>query len=83
MIGGMTTPPPEYIHRAAWKAGVMGAFNALALILSARLIVLVGVGGGISLTWLALQSPDPMRLGALAIYSLAVVVPTVWLASRR
>lgn len=51
-------------------------------VLSARLIVLVGVGGGIALTWLALQEPDLMRLGALGIYAIAVVMPCVWLASR-
>jgi hypothetical protein len=51
-------------------------------VLSARLVVLVGVIGGIGLTWLALQEPDPIRLGALAIYAVAVVIPCVWLASR-
>ena len=79
------TPPniaTEYVHRAAWKAGVLGAFNAMALVLAARIAVLVAIGGGIALTWLALSNPDPYRLGALAIYSLSVVVPTIWLAGR-
>jgi hypothetical protein len=52
-------------------------------ILAARLVVLVGVIGGIGLTWLALQEPDPMRLGALAIYAVGVCLPVVWLAGRR
>lgn len=73
----------EYIHRAAWQAGVLGAINVLVLVVSVRIIVLVAVGGGIVLTSMALGNPDPWRLGVLAIYSLAVVVPVVWLASRR
>ena len=78
---GMTppSPAPEYVHRAAWKAGVLGAFNVLAVVLAVRLIVLVSVVGGIGLTWLALQQPDPYRLGALGIYCLFVVLPSVWL----
>lgn len=89
MISAATTPPQlsqqqqEYIHRAAWKASVLGAINVLVLVVSVRIIVLVAVGGGIILTSTALSSPDPWRLGVLAIYSLAVVVPVVWLASRR
>lgn len=60
----------------------MGALNAFALVVGARAIVLVAVFGGIGLTWLALQNPDPYKLGALAIYTLAVLCPVVWLAGR-
>ena len=72
----------EVLHRTAWKAGVMGALNVATRVLAARLIVLVGVAGGIALAWLALQEPDPLRLGVLAIYAIFVVGPSVWLASR-
>lgn len=83
-----TTIPPheltkEFIARAAWKQGVMGALNVITTVLAVRLIVLVGVGGGIGLTFIALQQPDPWRLGALAIYGVLVMVPVVWLAGRR
>lgn len=74
---------PEYMHRAAWKAGVMGSLNVLAIVLGVRLTLLVAVGGAISLTWFALQTPDPYRLGALAVYAAVVVLPLVWLAGRR
>lgn len=73
----------EFIHRSAWKAGVMGALNVAVAVLSARLIVLVAVAGGIVLTWAALAVPDPMRLGALGIYGVAIFIPCVWLAGRR
>lgn len=71
----------EFVHRAAWKAGVIGAMNALALVLAARFAVLVAIVGGIVLTAIALTSPDPYKLGALAIYA-AFIVPTIWLAGR-
>jgi len=75
--------PAEYIHRAAWKAGILGALNVLIMITAARMIVLVAVSGGIGLTMIALGAPDPWRLGALAIYSIAIVVPVIYLASRH
>lgn len=69
-------------NHAAWKQGLIGALNALTTVVAARMIVLVAVLGGIGLAWLALQAPDPYKLGALAIYALFVLVPTVWLAGR-
>jgi hypothetical protein len=76
------SPPLEFVHRAAWKAGVIGACNVLIAVLAVRLIVLVAVSGAIALTWLALQQPDPMRLGALAIFCLGVCPACIWLASQ-
>lgn|SRR5215472_4197692 len=77
-----TTSPtgPSPVDRA-WRAGVLGAVNVLALVLSGRLLVLVAIAGAIFLTWLALANPDPYRLAALGIYCLLAVVPCVWLAS--
>lgn len=74
---------PELMHRAAWKASVLGSLNVIFAVLSVRLIVLVAVCGGIGLSLQALQNPDPFRLGALGIYALFVVCPCIWLASRR
>lgn len=73
----------EYVQRAAWRQGVLGAVNVLALVLSVRLILLVAITGAISLTVIAIRDPDPWRMAALGIYALTVVVPTVWLSSRR
>lgn len=75
-----TETPPEAMTRAAWRAAVMGSLNVIVAVLAVRLILLVGVVGGIGLTWLCLQQPDAYRLVALAIYSVAVVIPVVWLA---
>ena len=62
---------------------MMTVLNTVALVLSIRLIVLVAVCGGIGMTFLALGNPDPYRLGALAIYCLAVVIPSMALAARH
>lgn len=87
MISAATTRVPqpdlEQVHRTAWKAAVLGALNVLILITSVRIIVLVAVGGGIALASMALTTPDPWRMGVLAIYTVAVVIPVVWLASRH
>ena len=87
----MMPPPPssprpnlqkEYIERSAWRAGFIGAMNAVGLVLAARLTLLVAVSGGISLAWIGLADPNPLKLGILAIYACAVVIPVVWLCSR-
>jgi hypothetical protein len=61
----------------------MGAFSVLALVLAIRLALILSIVGAFVLTYIAIVAPDPWRLGALGIYSLAVVIPTVWLSSRR
>jgi hypothetical protein len=80
-----TTPAnqqAEFIHRAQWKAGVIGGLNVAALVLSVRLILMIAVLGAIGLAWMALSTHDLVRLVALALYSLTVVLPLVWLAGR-
>jgi hypothetical protein len=86
-----TTPPKpqpvsretaEHLNRAAWRAGMLGAVNLLIVVVAVRLILLVAVVGAIILAYIVIESPDPWRLGALGIYALVVVVPTVWLSSR-
>jgi hypothetical protein len=69
------------MHRAAWRAGVLGSINVLTRVLAARLIVLVAVAGGIWLTWVALGNPTIDREIILAIYTAAVVIPAVALAA--
>ena len=85
MTAQATTPPniqEEYMHRIVWKQAVMATLNVLILVISARLILLIGVSGAIGLTMLTLANPDPYRLGGLAIYCLVVVLPSIWLAAR-
>ena len=64
----------------------MGALNVITAVLAVRLTLLVSVGGAVWLSWLVLGgtgAPEPLRLAALAVYCAVVVVPLVWLASRR
>jgi hypothetical protein len=77
------TIPTEYVHRAAWKAGVLGALNVITAILAVRLILLVAVCGAVALSYLVLQQPGPYPLGVLGVYAGVVLVPLIWLAARR
>jgi hypothetical protein len=58
----------------------MGSLNVLFAVLAIRLVLLVAVSGAIALTYLALQQPDALRLGVLAVYCGAICVPIVWLS---
>ena len=78
-----TSYQQEFVHRAAWKAGLLGALNAATAILAVRLILLVAVVGAIGLSYLVLREPDPYRLAALGVYAGVVVVPLIWLTARR
>lgn len=60
---------------------MLGAINAMAVVLAARLLVLVSIVGAIALTWTVIGNPDPYRLIALGGYCLLTVVPCVVLAS--
>lgn len=56
--------------------------NAVAMVMAARMIVLVAVTGGIALTYLAIERAEPSALIALGIYAVGVVGSSVWLAGR-
>lgn len=87
LIQTATTPPnPRFSEPGVlrdWKAGLIGALNGLALVLAVRFTLLVAILGAIALSVIVVREPDPWRLGALGIYAFVVVVPTIWLASRR
>jgi hypothetical protein len=84
-----STPNPreaEFVHRAAWKAGVIGAVNVLLVVLAVRIILLVAVIGALYLAKIAIDAPAPLQVPALVmlgVYSATVVIPMVWLSSRR
>ena len=73
----------EFMTRSAWQAGVMGTLNVLTAVLAVRLTLLVSVCGASFLAWLALSEPDPYRLATLGVYGVVVVLPLIWLTSRR
>ena len=62
---------------------MMASINVLMAVLSLRLALLVTITGAIVLALVTLSTPDPYRLGALAVYAFSVVLPMIWLASRR
>jgi hypothetical protein len=76
----------EFVTRAAWRNGVMGALNLLAIVLAVRLVLLVAVLGALWLAKLALDVPAPVQQAALVmlgVYCVTVVLPMVWLSSRK
>lgn len=84
-----TAPTPsqqfqqEVMHRSVWKAAVMGTLNALALVLGARLIVLVLAAGAIGLTLVALGRQDSWNtIAVLGVYTCGAVLVS-WLVSSR
>lgn len=60
----------------------MAAFNVAANILAVRVILLLAVISAGLLAGFALMLHDPFRLIALGIYTVTVLLPLVWLASR-
>lgn len=80
-----TTPAgvPSELQRLAAQAATRATFNVLVWVLSARLIALLGVAGGIALTAVVLLSGHPLdqsRLIALGIYAAAIALPCLVLS---
>ena len=76
----------EFVTRAAWRNGVMGALNLLAVVLAVRLVLLVAVLGALWLAKLAIEVPPSVQMPALVMlgtYCLTTVIPLVWLSSRK
>lgn len=71
------------MHRVAWKAGVLGAFNAVSVILAVRLTLLLAVAGAFVLAYLAVQQADAYRAVVVLIYAVVVVVPLIWSSVQR
>ena len=78
-----STPNVEFQVRSEWKTAVLASLNVLFVILAVRAILLVAVIGAIYLTIIATTTPDPWRMGAVAVYAIIVVVPLTWLAARK
>jgi hypothetical protein len=86
-----TPPKPtaqqgEYMARSVWKQAVLATINVLVAVIAVRLVLLVAVVGALVLARAALEAAPIAQQPALVmlgVYCLTVVVPLVWLASRR
>ena len=67
----------------AWKQAVLGTCNVLFAVIAVRFSLLIAITGAVWLTLLVTADSNPFRLAAIAIYSIFVVIPTIWLASRK
>jgi hypothetical protein len=61
---------------------MLGAINALSIVLAVRLILLLAVCGAFVLALLTVNHP-PSEWGVLVVYTVAVVIPLVALAAFR
>jgi hypothetical protein len=61
----------------------MDMIEAIALILSARAILLLTLAGAFILAVSAMFDPTVMRLGILCSYCVLAVLPCVWLETRK
>ena len=76
----------EIANRTAWKQAVFATINVLLVVLAVRLVLLVAVIGALWLAKLALDVPAPLQIPALVmlgVYCATVVIPMVWLSSRK
>lgn len=62
---------------------MIGSLNVAAQILAVRLILLLATCGAFALAWSAIQTAQPMQLGAVGLYLAGVILPLVWLSGRR
>ncbi len=57
----------------------MAVMTAIAAILAVRMLLLLSVTGAFVLALLAIQNPDPYRLGVTVIFGIIVVGPITYL----
>ena len=70
--------PPQ--HNVAVLLAVQGAFRAIALVLSVRLLLLLSLIGAFVLGYNAMQSQTWLGLAVLTAYSALTIIPLVALA---
>lgn len=63
----------------AFLQEVLAVLTGIAMLLSARLLLLLAATGAFVITYLAVQSPETGRLLASLIYDLCVLGPLVYL----
>jgi hypothetical protein len=68
--------------RVKWSAAIEafhGVFNALALVLSVRIMLLLALSGGFFLAVTAMQRQTPISVIVLVAYALLVIGPAAFL----
>lgn len=69
--------------RAAADSAAVATLAAIASVLAARLLLLLGAIGAFALAWVAAHSDGVMPLYVLIAYGLLVVGPLAWLDWHR
>jgi hypothetical protein len=83
---GVLTPPPPprvIVRRALPDREILGAMAGLGSVLAVRLMLLMAVVGAFALAWQAMPSPSLTAICLVLAYAATVVLPLVWLATKR
>jgi len=76
-------PPSHSMPSVREDSAALGAFRALASVLAARLLLLLGVLGAFVLAWVAAHAESFTPLCVLVAYGVLVVGPLAWLDWHR
>jgi hypothetical protein len=71
--------PRSDASRPVFLQQVLAVMTAIAMILSARVLLLLSSLGAFVLAWLALTAPDMGKIAVLVVYVAGVVLPIAYL----
>ena len=75
--------PASKPSNQAFLATAMGVMTAIATILAVRVLLLLSGAGAFALHYLAVGSPDMMKLATAGAYDLLVFIPLIYLYVTR
>lgn len=67
---------------SAFLTQLMAVMGAIALILSARLILLLAGSGAFALAFIAVQAPDGFKIATCIVYDIGVILPLAYIDLR-
>src|SRR5438046_226817 len=84
-LSQMTPPlgPPSKPSSPDYLVQMTAVLGAIAMMLAARFLLLLGVMGAFTLTFLAVQNPQTPTLIASGSFDVLVVIPLILLYLRR
>ena len=81
--GQITSESDSGKSQNGYLQSMLAAIDVLARVLSARIILLLSVGGALGMAYLAMENPSTTTIAIQAVYDLTIVGPLVWLTATR
>jgi len=81
--GQITSESDSEKSQSGYLQSMLAAIDVLARVLSARMILLLSVGGALGMAYLAMENPSTMTIAIQGVYDLTIVGPLVWLTATR